>query len=170
MGADKIIKNGRILSFDLDGRRTEYQAVSIKGNRIAAAGKNEEILKSASDKTEIIDAEGNTVLAGMCDSHLHVSSVAEDLFSINIYYIEPEEGEDRVSYIRRLLEKVKKYADDNPQAPVIRATGWNPAAFTAMGAMPTCEELDWVSSDRPVILKSYCHHFIWVNSKAMEMS
>lgn len=170
MSAEKIIKNGRILSFDLDGRRTEYEAVSIKENKITAAGKNEEIIKSASDETEIIDAEGNTVLAGMCDSHLHVSSVAEDLFSINIYYIEPREGEDRAAYIHRLLEKVKKYADDNPQAPVIRATGWNPAAFTAMGAMPACEELDWVSSDRPVILKSYCHHFIWVNSKAMELS
>ena len=170
MSVDKIIKNGKILSFDLEGRKTEYEAVSIKENKIVTAGNTEDIIKSASGETEVIDAMGNTVLAGMCDSHLHVSSVAEDLFSINIYYIEPEEGENRVSYIHRLLEKVKKYADENPQAPVIRATGWNPAAFTAMGAMPTCEEIDWVSVDRPVLLKSYCHHFIWINSKAMEMS
>ena len=170
MSADKIIRNGKILSFDINGNRSEYEAISIKDEKIIAAGSNEEIIKSASDKTEIIDAAGNTVLAGMCDSHLHVSSVAEDLFSVNIYYIEPEAGEDRASYIHRLLEKVKKYADENPRAPVIRAAGWNPAAFTYMGAMPTCEELDWVSKDRPVLLKSYCHHFIWVNSKAMEMS
>ena len=125
MSVDKIIKNGKILSFDLEGRKTEYEAVSIKENKIVTAGNTEDIIKSASGETEVIDAMGNTVLAGMCDSHLHVSSVAEDLFSINIYYIEPEEGENRVSYIHRLLEKVKKYADENPQAPVIRATGWN---------------------------------------------
>lgn len=170
MKAEKVIINAKVRSYGLGEDKKEYEAVAVLDGKIAAAGSNEEITAMASDDTEVIDAAGASVVSGFTDSHLHVSSVAEMLFSIPIYYIEPEEGDTRDSYIDRVVAEPKKFAEENPDAPIIRATGWNPAAFSAMGGQPTAKELDRVCADRPVLLRSYCHHFLWANTKALEMS
>jgi predicted amidohydrolase YtcJ len=171
MKANLIIKNGSVYTTDMNGNTFHYEAVAASGGMILAVGSNDEIMKFVNASTEIVDAEGNTVLPGMCDAHLHAAFTAEIPFSVNMYGIEPEPGEERQSYIKRLLEDVKTYAEDNPDSAVVRGTGWNPGAFTAYPeGYPEHKDLDWACSDRPIILRSYCHHFLWLNSKAIEMT
>lgn len=70
--------------------------------------------------------------------------------------------------MNRVLTDVKEYAEAHPEREIIRGTGFNPEAFRALGKMPTAKDLDQVSTEKPVILYSFCQHYIWVNSKALE--
>lgn len=69
------------------------------------------------------------------------------------------------------MQPVKEYAQENPDLPIIRATGWSPALFqTDPQGPPTRYDVDKICSDRPVMLRSYDHHSILVNTKALEMA
>ncbi len=167
----QILSNGRILSYDIRGNRREYEALAIRGEKILMAGSNEEAVQAAGKGARVLDLQGKTVLAGMTDAHLHVSMAVEMIASVDLYLIDPEEGESREDYLKRQLAPISEYAAEHPEAKVIRGTGWNPATFKAVyGSFPTAEELDLACSDRPVLLRSYCHHFLWLNSRAIEMT
>lgn len=73
MNADIIIKNAKIFTAE---RKNSFVngSISVIGNRIAAVGSDEEILKAYSSGT-VIDAEGGMVHPGMVDTHLHLTSI-----------------------------------------------------------------------------------------------
>ena len=170
MKADLIINNAKGCSYTTDGKKTVFEAVAVKGDKIIAVGSNEDISQKANTATKIIDAQGGTVTAGFCDSHLHASMLTQLQYSADIFNIVPGENESRDAYTARVLEKVKKFADEHPELDIIRGTGFNPEAFRALGSMLCAKDLDQVSTEKPVILYSFCQHYICVNSKALEMS
>ena len=169
MKTDLIIKNGKILSKNV--RELYSTAIAVAGGKITYVGNDKDAMKYASENTKVIDARQNTVIPGMCDAHVHVSFTTELCHGANIFYIAREVGEPRKDYIDRLLFNVKTFADKHPEKPSIMGVGWSPADFlNDSEGLPTCKELDRACSDRPVLLKSYCHHYIWANSMAIEMS
>lgn len=169
MKTDLIIKNAKIISKGM--YEDSATAIAVAGGKITYVGKDAEAMKLADEETRIIDAGHNTVIPGMCDAHVHVSYATELRHGADIFYITREKGELRKDYIDRLLFNVKAFADMHPEKPSIIGVGWAPTEFfDDPEGLPTCKELDRACADRPVILKSYCHHYIWVNSKAIEMS
>lgn len=171
MKTDLIIKNGKFLSYDLNGNKTAYEAVAVYDGRITALGSDIEIMELKTDNTKEIDAKGNTVLPGFCDAHVHASFTTEMACGASVEVAVVEEGESREEYIARSMEGVRAYAEAHPEKEVIRAMGWNPAAFQMdPNGMPTCEELDKIYADRPVLVTSYCHHYIWINTKALQLT
>lgn len=167
MRADLIIKNGKIFNKEKLWADT---SVAIAGGKIAATGTDEAIAAYADADTQVIDAGGNSVLPGFIDSHLHATMCTELYTTKLIYDMERKPGESRADYIERILAPVKEYADENPKMPIVRATGWMPAAFqTDPEGCPTRHDLDRICSDRPVMLRSFDHHSVLVNTKALEM-
>ena len=69
--ADLVIKNGRIVNV-YTGEIYEG-GVAIAGDQIAASG---EIDYAIGENTEIIDAEGNFIVPGFIDGHIHPESTA----------------------------------------------------------------------------------------------
>jgi predicted amidohydrolase YtcJ len=67
--ADLIVHHAKVVTVDDKFRIVE--AVAIRGERIVALGTDEEIFKLRGPKTRVIDADGNTVLPGLYDSHVH---------------------------------------------------------------------------------------------------
>ena len=169
MKADLVVKNGRI--FD-GGNALENTAIAVKEGKFIFVGRDEDIRKYIAEDTKVIDAEGKSILPGFVDAHLHATMCAELSATKLIYGIDRNEGEERRAYIERVMEPIRQYAEENPELPIIRSTGWVPAAFQldAEGT-PTCYEVDeLVCADRPVMLRSFDHHSVLVNSKALEMA
>ena len=69
-----IIHHGKIIT--VDSSFSIADAIAIQGDRIVAAGSNDEILALAGPETRQIDLRGKTVLPGLIDSHLHAVSSA----------------------------------------------------------------------------------------------
>ena len=61
--ADLVVVNARLRD------REALQTIVVSGNLITHVGPYEQLRKLISDKTEVIDAAGNTLLPGFTDSH-----------------------------------------------------------------------------------------------------
>jgi predicted amidohydrolase YtcJ len=94
--ADRIFLNGKVVTVDDDFRIVE--AVAIAGDRILAAGSNEDVLKLATDQTQQVDLAGRMMLPGLIDSHVHALGSAMYEFD----HVVPEMGTiaDVLSYVR----------------------------------------------------------------------
>lgn len=164
MAAELIIKNGIVFGSD-------NTAVAIDGNKIVKVGRDKDICEYITEQTEVIDAAGNTILPGFTDSHMHPSVQTTLCVSHDVRDIIRGDGESRQSYIDRIMNDVKCYADDNPDKPVIIVSNWMPAAFaTDPEGRPTRHDIDKVCADRPVVMRSFDYHAILVNTKALEMA
>ena len=71
--ADTILYNGKVLTVDANFSRV--QAVAVRGNRIAAVGTDDEILRLAGPNTLRIDLKGRTVTPGLINTHVHLEGV-----------------------------------------------------------------------------------------------
>ena len=71
LAPDLVLHNGKIVTVDEDF--SIAQAVAIRDGRFVAVGSDSEILSLAGSNTRQVDLEGNTVLPGFNDSHLHLA-------------------------------------------------------------------------------------------------
>src|SRR5882724_2592178 len=67
-GADLILRNGEIITFDPQQPRAS--ALAIAGGRIAAVGAGAEDLRGSA--TRVVDLQGRCVIPGINDTHAHM--------------------------------------------------------------------------------------------------
>ena len=168
MTAQLIVRNTDIQSSSIDGTISVYTAMAIADGRILKVGTNEEMEGLADENTKIIDAEGKTVLPGLGDAHLHASCTIE-LASDYTLYDTANMKCSREEMIAHIQSVIKDYMEHKDISTGIRITGWAPTFFLEdpLG-MPTAKDLDEVCSEVPVVLRSLCEHYLWVNTIAME--
>lgn len=167
---DTVLKNGYIYTVDLSGNATTAQAVAIGGGKITYVGTDEGVKRYIGSGTEVIDLGGKMVLPGLSDSHIHTAMTAEMLYNLSLYGYEstyPTPAELTEEY----QELTREYIAENPEEPIIRGTGWNPQTYISDPSLiPTAGALDVICSDKPIVYRSNCHHYVWANSKAMELA
>lgn len=169
--ADCILKNGRFLSINVNGGISRFEAAAIKDSKIIFTGSDKVAENYVHEGTKVIDLEGKMVLPGMSDSHLHASFHALIKDAVNLYGLYAQEGKNRAYYIDWYKNKLSAYYSKNPEAAMIRGVGYDPGLFTeSKEGYPACFDLDDLFPDIPVILRSYCFHTAWANSKAMVLS
>ncbi len=155
----------------MDEKGSIHEAFAISGGKLLYVGDLAGTFPFKGVNTQSIDLKGKSVLPGLGDAHLHASSTCELIFSFDMYDIGlPYDAgpQDAIALYRKLIaENLQK--DRN--AVVLRGTGWDPAYFMAdPEMMPTAADIDQICPDIPVILRSYDHHYIWVNSKVLRDS
>lgn len=165
---DTVLKNGRIYSVNLDGVESYAEALAIKDGKIAYVGNNSKAHHCIGEKTQVIDLKGKLVLPGLSDSHLHPTLLAENKDNCELHDFQfeyPDKDDLMKAYQDAIAAYVKKY----PEKKVVRGMGWNPQSFISdADTMPAAKDIDKVCSDRPVILRSVCGHYVWCNTKALE--
>ena len=93
---DLILHGGKIVT--VDDKFSLAEAIAIRGERIVVVGKNDEVLKTKGEKTQVIDLAGKMVIPGLMDSHVHPTGAALHEFDHPIP--EMETIEDVLKYIR----------------------------------------------------------------------
>ena len=163
----KAFIGGEIISADGDGILKKYEAMVTEEDKIIYVGDVDGVPEDA----ERIIIDGKTIVPGFTDSHLHASSMTELVFDVDILLGQPgtmlPRDEAIKAYREKLIEGFKGRTGEN----ILYATGWDPGIF--MGSedgFPKASELDGIADDVPVIVNSYCHHYIWVNRKALEIA
>ncbi len=137
----------------------KFEAIAFEGNIILAVGTSSEITKQY-ESFELIDGEGWTLLPGLIDAHAHVMGLGFQEMDVD------------VSGLRTLTEtqdKLRQYAEDNPDLEWIRGRGWNQELWEE-NEFPTASNIDEVIDDRPVWLTRVDGHAGWANSLAIELS
>ena len=146
----KIFFNGKIAT---NGKPYFVQALAVESGKISAIGTNEEVLRSRTPETEVIDLAGHTVIPGLNDSHLHI-------IRGGLHY-NMELRWDGVPSLADALQMLKEQAQRTPAPQWVRVVGgWNEFQF-AERRMPTLDEINKVSPDTPVfVLHLYDRAFL----------
>ena len=168
MGADLILKNGKVFSVTLDDKVIRGSAVAVSDGIITKIGTDEEVLSLADNNCKIIDCGGNTILPGLSDVHCHPSIAASAADACNLFGIYKADDESPEDVIEKYKKILSDYVKANPDKKIIRGTGWVLGNFSGTGIMPKRQDIDEVCPDIPVVLESFCQHNLWVNTKAIE--
>ena len=154
--ADLIITNARLLTMNKAAMRAE--SLAIAGNRILAVGSNADMKALKGSHTRVIDAQMNTVMPGIVESHIHLFGGAVELDSLMINNIK---GFPAVS------AAIREYAAANPKERIIMVNGALPVSLGDTTAI-TRQVLDTIIADRPLALVCFDHHTVWANTRALE--
>src|SRR3990170_1494492 len=154
--ADLIIANAHLLTMNKKALRAE--SLAIRGNRILAVGSNAEVKELKGSHTRVIDAQMNTVMPGIIESHIHLFGGAVELDSLMINNIK---GFPAVS------AAIREYAGANPKDRIIIVNGAAPVSLGDNTDI-TRQVLDTIIADRPLALICFDHHTVWANTKALE--
>ncbi|MGA2616171.1 MAG: amidohydrolase family protein [Thermoguttaceae bacterium] len=71
---DAVFYHGKIVT--VDDRFSLAEALAVRGERIVAVGRDEDVLRLAGPRTRRVDLGGKTAMPGLIDSHLHLMSSA----------------------------------------------------------------------------------------------
>lgn len=152
--ADEILINGNI--WTANKNQPTAEAFAIKGDKIIAVGSSKEILKFAGKQTKIKDLEGEFVLPGFIDSHVHLMTGGRALLNVDLRAVNSKEN------FRR---EVRDFAKTLPEGEWILEGNWDHTLWG--GELPTKEWIDDVTPDHPVMLFRLDWHMALVNSAAM---
>ncbi len=148
-----ILTGGRLFL----GRDTVAASLGMSGGRIAAIGSPQEVRDRLGAGALELDAGGATLAPGFIDSHLHLSSLGENLSAVDLA------GCPGIEQMRR---RVAAGAAEAPEGAWITGRGWDQDRFEER-RYPTAEDLDDVAPERPVFLRRACGHAAVANTAAL---
>src|SRR6201997_2076139 len=150
VSAELILHNAKIAT---NGVPSFVEALAITAGRIAAVGKDEEILRLQDPQTRIIDGRRRTVIPGLNDSHMHPIRGGLN-YNMELRW-------DGVPSLADALRMLKEQAARTPAPQWVRVVGgWNEFQF-AERRMPTLDEINAVAPATPVfVLHLYDRAFL----------
>jgi hypothetical protein len=108
--------------------------------------------------TDVVDGKGRTALPGLIDAHGHVMALGFSALQLDL---------TGTKSLADLQQRLKAYAEANPNARWILGRGWNQELW-ADKRFPTAADIDAVVSDRPVWLGRVDGHAAIANTAAMQ--
>ena len=156
--ADTVYVNGKI--YTVNDEQPWVEAVAIKDGKFLVVGSNADVEAVTGDRTEVVDVGGRFVMPGIVDLHVHP-------FTTPVYgpmylsFSEPTNPD-------RMMAELKAYADEHPDAPVIRGGQWGVGVYPDNN--PSKEILDEIVAERPVALLDQTGHTLWLNSKGLKLA
>ena len=155
--ADLIIRNAHIVT--VDPSFSTASAAAIRDGRFIAVGSDAAVLKTKGPRTRVIDLDGQTVLPGFNDTHVHLTA-GKDL-----------ETQVDLTHIRSIKEIQAAIAARAKQAKpgewIVGTRGWWEYQL-AEGRLPTRADLDAAAPDNPVSIPG--PHYVIVNSLALKLA
>ncbi|WP_231444687.1 amidohydrolase [Brevibacterium zhoupengii] len=152
--ADRVYRGGTIHTMDSTTPTTT--AVAVHDGTIIALG-DADCSAVTDTTTEVVDLNGRTLVPGFHDAHAHPVLGGIGLRQCNL---------DDIHGYQAYLDRIKSYAENNPDKEWIFGSGWYGDVFE--GGFPHRRDLDAVVSDRPAAFTSHDAHGTWVNTRALE--
>ena len=146
---DLVLTGGNFLTLD-DASRT-CQAIAIAGDRIAAVGRDKDILTLVGPETRRIDLDGKTAMPGLIDGHAHMDNEG-------LKYVYPSLA--GLNSVASVLERIEKLVANSAAGEwVVTMPLGDPPYYRGIpeslreSRFPTRWELDEVSPNNPVYIK-----------------
>jgi predicted amidohydrolase YtcJ len=155
--ADLVFRHGKI--YTMDAARSWAESIAIRKGRIVYVGPDQGIERWIGPDTKTMEMEGKFISPSFIDSHVHPVSAGIAAGRCALHEAKTRE---------QVLQIVKQCAVAHPELSWIVGSGWQPFLF--QDANPKKEWLDAIVPDRPVLLEDATGHFVWVNSKALQLA
>jgi len=162
--ADLLITNAKIWT----GQEAQPWAdwVAVKADKILKVGTKDQQMPEAS---ETMDAEGNLLLPGFNDSHVHFASAGHLLLNINLLDVNNTES---------LIDRVQETVNRLPDGSWITRGDWGAYEAWAMGSqggdtrkqefLPHRNMIDSISDKHPVLVTKFDRSIGLANALALD--
>jgi predicted amidohydrolase YtcJ len=166
ISADIVYHNGNVLTGATGHPSAE--AVAVRGGRIIYVGADADALSLTDDETRLVDLEGNTMLPGLFDNHVHAGIGRGAL-------MEWEGGliSEVPAWVREARAISELQAAISREADKLGAGEWIIGALSREvwpnQILPTRADLDVGTTDHPVLLTRGPHTTV-LNSMALEIA
>lgn len=162
--ADMILFNGQF--FTADSKYPNATAIAISGDTILALGDDATIKLLATDKSQIIDLQGDFAMPGFIEGHGHFLGLGQSMQTLNL--LNTKSWEEIVGLV---APKVKETAPGE----WIEGRGWhqekwNTSPGITVNGYPYNEALSAISPGNPVVLFHASGHGLMANAKAMQLA
>lgn len=155
----QVFINGQILTMNAENQVVD--AMSVRGARIDRVGSTEDILAEVTRETIVTDLRGRTLMPGFVDAHGHFPGSGQVVFSTDLN--SPPIGS--IENMAQLLARLKSAHEARPD-DWLTGFGYDDTLL-AEGRHPTREDLDQVSTTRPIAIGHVSGHLYAVNSAAL---
>lgn len=144
------------------------EAVAVRDGKIVAVGRNDDLLVMASDSTEVVDLNGNTMLPGLFDNHVHAGIDSSALMEWDGGLISEVPAWVREARaIPELQAAISREAERlGPGEPLVGALS---REIWPNQILPTRADLDEGTTSNPVLLTRGPHTTV-LNSMALEIA
>lgn len=159
--ADLIFFNGSVITADANNSLAE--AVALKGNTIIYCGTMKGVYDFVGENTREIDLNGNTLMPGFIDSHIHFTLLGLKQGPIIDITVEKADSIKAIQSIIKESVKTKK------PGQWIVLSGYDHNKLIER-RHPSKEDLDQVAPDNPVRCTRCCAHMGVYNSRALEIA
>lgn len=136
-------------------------ALWVEDGIIKAVASHEVLANKVDSNTTCIDAKGKTLMPGFNDSHIHIWKVG----NLKTYMLDVRGVGSKTA----LLDMLSDYNNQYPDALWITARGFNEAAWPDK-KMPDKNDLDSVTTSKPIYLIRTCAHIAVCNSTALKIA
>jgi hypothetical protein len=134
------------------------EAMAIGDGLIVAVGESKVIEAMRTEETHVVDLDGDTVLPGLHDLHVHPIYAGIRARECSI-----QQG----STLAETQIVVKACVDKAGPGKWITGGQWD---ASALGRVPNHAMLDTIAPDNPILLGDTSGHSAWVNARALEVA
>jgi len=138
------------------GETIDRGFVVFRGDTIEEVGPSSAFVKRSD--MDIIDLDGNLLLPGLVDCHLHLVPYSVILTGLDLA---------DTCTLKEGLDRIRARVADLPRGAWLDGRGWDKQRWGLEG-FPNRTDLDEVAPDNPVALHSRDGHLMWVNSLVIE--
>jgi len=149
-----LFYNGKIHT--LQGQEL-VSALLVEDGIITCSGNDADILNLKDNNCEVIDLQGQVVVPGFNDSHLHLLGYGLAKRNVDLLLCKS---------LEEIKQRVLTYRQEQRNCQIIYGRGWNQDCFDKP-LIPQKSDLDAICSDIPLVLTRVCGHIAVVNSAAL---
>ncbi len=135
-------------------------AMAIRGDRIMAVGRENEILELKGPQTKVVDLGGHFVMPGFNDAHVHLAEAGLQRLSVNLV---------GVKSLAEFRDRIRARAQKAEPGEWIVGGGWDHTLWPEK-KLPSRLDIDEVTSDHPVFLQRIDGHIAVANSRALQLA
>lgn len=152
---DVLVKNAQVYTVDADFSIAE--AFAISDGKIVEVGTTSALTDKYS-ASEIINAEGKTILPGLIDAHAHLYNLGLKLSRVDL---------DGTTSFKDVVARLQDFMETYPDTEYLIGRGWDQNDW-AVQEFPTKDTLDVLFPDIPVALTRIDGHAMLVNQNALD--
>jgi predicted amidohydrolase YtcJ len=168
-----VIFHGTILPLvdSGSGASAEAEALAIRGEEIVAVGTRADVDGTRGEATRVVELGESALLPGFIDGHGHVTQLG--LFAGFENLASPPVGP--IEDIAQLQDALRATAEKTTDETAENGGGWivgrgYDESLLREGRHPTRDDLDAVSTERPIFISHVSLHLGVANSKALELA
>jgi len=136
------------------------EAIAIRGDRILAVGKRDEVGKFKGPETKIIDLAGHFAMPGFNDAHMHLASAGLEKLNVDLV---------GVKTLDEFRDRLRAKCDAAASGDWVVGEGWDETLWPVK-VLPSRWDLDEVSGSHPVYLVRVDTHMAVANTRALQLA